>query len=300
MFIFAIIMAVIAVIAFITAFFLEEKVIAISAGIATAVIAVILTIFASFFTQDVGQSSVLRDLTGNIVGEVSDSGLHGKAPWDTVITYDVRNQRVVFLDPKNSTGDNSGGNSDGREIAVIDKDGVSSNVDVTVRYNLNPSKVIDIYKQYKTEDNLKSTLIFNDIRSVVRSQAGKFNTLDLLTQRDKVSNAIREELALRWKNEGILIDEVALQQIDPPKSVKDSYSAAQKSQIEVQKATNDLNATKVSAQKQVVEAQAQADANNLISQSLTPQVLQQKYLDALRKGTVYVVPEGSTPFIGTK
>ena len=300
MFIFVIIFAVIAVIAFVTAIFLKEKKITLFAGAISAVTVIIITILSSFFAQDVGESSVLRDLTGNIVGEVSDSGLHGKAPWDTVITYEVRNQRVVFLNPSNSTGDNSGGSSDGREISVIDKDGVSSNVDVTVRYNINPSKVIDIYKQYKTEDNLKATLIFNDIRSVVRSQAGKFNTLELLTQRDKVSNAIREDLASRWKNEGVLIDEVALQQIDPPKAVKDSYSIAQKSQIEVQKATNDLNATKVSAQKQVVEAQAQADANNLISQSLTPQVLQQKYLDALGKGTIYVVPQGSTPFIGTK
>jgi len=287
MFVVSIIAGVLLVLALLTGFFSKDSrpVSFILAGL-FFLVALIFTLLSSFFSQDVGQSSVLKDWTGQVVGEVSDSGIHGKAPWDDVITFDVRNQRVVFVNPATSTGDNSGGNADGREITVTDMDGVSSNVDVTVRYNLNPSKVEDIYRNFKTEDNLKTTLIFNDIRSVVRSQAGKLHTLALLTDRDTLASAIREDLSARWANEGILVDEVALQQIDPPKSVKDSYSAAQQSQIEVQKAQNDLAATKVSAQQKVV--------------SLTPQVLQNKYLEALKAGTVYVVPSGSTPFITTK
>jgi len=109
--------------------------------------------------------------------------------------------------------------------------------------------------------------------------------------------AIRDELDSRWSKQGVLIDEVALQQIDPPKSIKEAYATAQNSQIEVQKATNDLNAATVAAKQLVVKAQAQADANNILSASLSPQVLESKYLDALKNGTVYVVPAGSTPFI---
>lgn len=268
------------------------------------VVAAVFVFLGSFFTQDVGQSSVLVDATGNVVGEESSSGFHLKAPWVNPVTFDVRNQRVVFVNPQTSTGDNSGGQADGREIAVIDTDGVDSNVDVTVRYNLDPQKVTDIYKAYKDEDKLKSTLIFNDIRSVVRSEAGKLHTLDLLTDRTKLQDKIREELDSRWSTQGVLIDEVSLQQIDPPKSVKDAYAVAQKSQIEVQKAQNDLAATKVSAQQQVVQAQAEADANNLLNASLTPNVLTSKYYDTLKqigdKGNLVVVPQGSTPLINTK
>lgn len=260
----------------------------------------LLLIFSFFFTQDVGQSSVLVDITGNVQGSVDGSGLHGKAPWVNAVTFNTRNQRVVFVNPKTSTGDNAGGEADGREIAVIDKDGVDSNVDVTIRYNLDPTKVTDIYRQYKDEPTLEATLINNDIRSVVRSEAGKYHTLDLLTKRATLQADIREVLDARWRSQGVLIDEVALQQIDPPASVKEAYANAQKSQIEVQKAQNDLNATKVSAQQKVVQAQATADANKLLTLSLTPQILENKYLDALKNGTVYVVPAGSTPFITTK
>jgi regulator of protease activity HflC (stomatin/prohibitin superfamily) len=271
-------------------------VVAVLAGLAAA----ILLFFSMIFTQDVGQSSVVKDITGNVVGQVSESGLHTKAPWEEAVTFDIRNQRVVFVNPSTSSGDNTGGESDGREIAVTDKDGVTSNVDITVRYNLDPKKVTDIYRNYKDELGLKATLIYNDIRSVTRSEAGKLSTLALLTDRATLQKKINEALAKRWETEGVLIDEVALQEINPPKSVRAAYSEAQNSQIKVQKAQNELDAVKISSQEQVVKAQATADANNILSASLTPQVLQQKYLDALKEGTVYVVPEGSTPLIQTK
>jgi hypothetical protein len=84
-----------------------------------------------------------------------------------------------------------------------------------------------------------------------------------------------------------------------PDSVKDSYAAAQQAQIEVTKEQAKLDAVKISSQQEVVKAQAAADANDLLTKSLSPEILQNKYLEALKAGTVYVVPEGSTPFIST-
>lgn len=275
---------------------LGSRVIAIFLGVAGA----IFVLFSMFFTQDVGQSSVVKDVTGNIVGQVSGSGLHGKAPWQDAITFDIRNQRAVFVNPDASTGDNAGGEADGREISVTDKDGVTSNVDITVRYNLAADEVKAIYSDYKDMAGLKGTLINNDIRSVTRAEAGKLSTLELLTDRATLQDNIREALAKRWDKEGVLVDEVALQEITPPEKVREAYSEAQNSQIKVQKAENELAAVRISTQEQVVKAQATADANNILSASLTPQVLQQKYLDALKEGTIYVVPEGSTPLVTTK
>ncbi len=59
----------------------------------------------------------------------------------------------------------------------------------------------------------------------------------------------------------------------------------------------DLRVTQVSAQARVVEAQAEADANRLLSELLTPQVLEQRRIEAMREGTVFVVPEGATPLV---
>lgn len=262
---------------------------------------VLILLFAglgSFFTQDPGQSSVMKDWTGNVVGYESSQGLHWKAPWVDPVTFDVRNQRAVYTGG-NSQGDNSGGEANGAQITVQDKDGVTSNIDIAIRYSINPSSVVAIYNQYGSEDNLRTRLIFNDIRSVVRSVPGKYTTLELLTQRNDVQAAIQKALEEKWADDGIIVDDVALQEVRPPKDVQASYAEAQNAQIAVSTEQNKLDAAKVSAQQKIVQAEAEAKANNLLTQSLSPEVLQQHYIDALGKGTIYVVPQGSTPLVST-
>lgn len=254
-------------------------------GGVVAGVSILFLLLGSFYTQDVGQSNVLRDWTGNIVGYESAPGLHAKAPWVDTVTFDVRNQRVVYINPdgQNSSGDNSGGKSDGPQITVQDADGVTDQIDIAVRYSLKADAVVDIYSQYLNEENLRSRLINNDIRSVVREISGNYSTLDLLTKRGDVQVEITEALESKWKNAGIVVEDVALQEIVVPESVRNSYSSAQEAEINVSTETSKLEAEKVRAQQKVVNAQAEADANQLLNASLTPNILQQRYLDTLKE-----------------
>ncbi|MEP6478210.1 MAG: prohibitin family protein [Rhodoglobus sp.] len=260
-------------------------------------LAVIFVLFSSFFRQDVGQANVLRDWTGNIVGYETQSGLHPKAPWVDPVTFDVRNQRAVFVTEQNSgEGDNIGGSPDGPQITVQDKEGVTANIDIAIRYSLKPDSVIDIYSQYQNEENLRTRLIFNDIRSVVRSVPGQFTTIEMLTDRNAVQEGILKALEARWEDDGIIVEDVALQEIRYGEQVTNAYAAAQEANINVQTETAKLEAAKVSAQQKVVQAQAEADANAILNASLSTAILQQRYLDTLKElaqaGNLVVVPEG--------
>ncbi|MEO8527569.1 MAG: prohibitin family protein [Pseudolysinimonas sp.] len=254
-------------------------------------------VFSSFFRQDVGQANVLRDWTGNIVGYETQSGLHWKAPWVDPVTFDVRNQRAVFVSEQlPGEGDNIGGSPDGPQITVQDAEGVTANIDIAIRYSLNPDSVVDIYSAYANEDNLKTRLIFNDIRSVVRSVPGSFTTIQMLTDRNSVQEKILQALEARWKDDGIIVEDVALQEIRYGDQVTGAYAAAQEANINVQTETAKLEAAKVSAQQKVVQAQAEADANAILNASLTTAILQQRYLDTLKElaaaGNLVVVPDG--------
>ena len=268
------------------------------------VLGILFTILSSFFSQDVGQSTVLRDWGGNIVGEaVTEPGVHSKAPWVDTVTFDVRNQRVVYTGG-DSVGDNSGGTADGPQITVQDASGVTSNIDITVTYSIDPTKVVDIYKQYLNEEGLKSKLIFNDIRSIVRTVPGDYSTLEMLTNREEIANAIRMKLEKKWDSAGLIVNDVALQEIRPPQSVVDSYAAAAQAKINVETEQAKLEATQVSAQQKVVQAQAEADANAILNASLTSAILQQRYLDTLKElaaaGNLVVVPEGFNGLINVR
>ena len=51
----------------------------------------------------------------------------------------------------------------------------------------------------------------------------------------------------------------------------------------------------------VAEATGQAEANRLLAQSLTPEIIESRRVEALREaGAVYVVPEGSTPLVSVQ
>jgi len=260
-------------------------------------LAIVFTLFSSFFRQDVGQANVLRDWTGNIVGTETASGLHPKAPWVDAVTFDVRNQRAVFVSEQQAgEGDNIGGSPDGPQITVQDAEGVTANIDIAIRYSLDPAAVRDIYSAYANEENLRTRLIFNDIRSVVRSVPGKFTTIQMLTDRNAVQEDILKALTARWKDDGIIVEDVALQEIRYGEQVTSAYAAAQEAQINVQTEEAKLEAAKVSAQQKVVQAQAEADANKILAASLTDAILKQRYLDTLKElaaaGNLVVVPEG--------
>jgi regulator of protease activity HflC (stomatin/prohibitin superfamily) len=257
----------------------------------------LLLVLGSVYTQDQGEANVLKDLTGNIVGQSNDTGLHFKAPWVDTVTYNIRNQQIIFA----NANSNPPGQPDGSEITVQDKDGVTSNLDVSVRYSLRASSVTDIYKQFKSESNFKLSFIEQDIKSVVRLAPNQFTTIDLLTNRAAVEVAIKNELETRWEKAGVTVDSISLQDIRPPESVKQGYADAQTAQISVTTEKSNLEAATVKAQLKVATATAEAEANRLLSSSLDANVLESKRLDSLvaigAGGNLVVVPEGTTPFV---
>jgi len=273
-----------------------------TAGVA-AVLGVVLVGASSAYAQDTGDASVIVSWTGDILGQETTPGLHVKAPWSTVKTFSVRNQQVVFTGDRGDTN-YTGGSALGPEITVQDSDGVTSDIDIAVRYSIRPDQVTTIYKQFRDETNFVSQFVTQDIRSTVRDAPNSFSTLDLITKRADVNTAIQTALEQRWKGTGVTVDSVSLQQITPPKSVTAAYAAAQNAQIKVSTEKNLLQAAQVSAQQQVVQAEAKAKANDTLNKSLTTNVLKQNYIDTLAKlsaaGNVVVVPEGFGGIVNVK
>jgi regulator of protease activity HflC (stomatin/prohibitin superfamily) len=249
---------------------------------------------STFYTQDVGEAKVLKDWTGNIVGEDVTPGADFKAPWVDVVDFDIRNQIAAYIG--DGYNDYNGSVPNGPQITVQDKEGVTANLDIVVIYSIKPDSVTEIYAQYLNQENFRARLIEQDIRSVVRNVPAKYGTLQLLNGREQASNDIKSALERRWQSAGVIVESVSLQEIRYSDEVKARFDAAQAARIEVEKAKAELEATQVSAQQKVVQAQAEADANAILNSSLTDRILQQRYLDTLKElaasGNLVVVPDG--------
>ena len=252
-----------------------------------------------FYTQDAGDVKVLRDFGGNIAGSSSDTGIHLKAPWQDVITYDIRNNVISFVADGEESFD--GGSANGPQVTINDAGGASANIDIQVNYSLNPDNAIQIYQDYGTQENFVRSIAAVDMRAIPREVAGQFDTITILTNRGELTQAIQDRLTEKWATYGLNVEQVSIQEVRYSEDIVNKYSEAQQAEIERQTAVNKQETAKVNAETAVIEAQGTAEANDVLSQSLTDEVLQQKYIDALREiganGNLVVVPEGSQPLV---
>ena len=261
-----------------------------------AVLTLLFLALSTLYTQGVGEASVIKSFTGEVIGFNDKPGMAVKAPWDDRITYDILNQQALFSNPAN-VHDDQKPYVKGGEITVIDKDGVSSNVDISVGYSIRGDQVVPIFKSNGTQQSFEAKIVTQDIRDVVRTAPNSFSTLDMLTKRSDLEAQIFQGLKTRWEKEGVQVDSVALQDVRPPDSIKQKYADAQNARTQAVQAQAELDATKISAQQKVVQAQADADANRILDASLTPNILQIRGQDALKDAASHgntIITDGST------
>lgn len=253
------------------------------------------------YTQDVGETVVLRNLGGSVAGHSEEAGFHFKAPWQSTIAYDTRNNLINMYGDTEYSYD--GGSAQGSKVTINDASGAKANVDIQVNYSLDPSTAEYLYSEYGTQTVFTQNYVFQDVRSVAREQAGKFDTITLLTDRAQYTKAITEALTAKWEKIGLTVEQVTVQDISYPKSITDAYARSQEAEVEKQTAINEQETAKVKAETRVMEAEKSAEANRKLSESLTENILREHYIDALKSigkdGNLVVVPQGSTPMVNT-
>lgn len=259
----------------------------------------ILLITSCFYTQDIGEVIVLRNWDGKITGSSAETGLHTKSPLEKTISYDVRNMLINFYGDAAYTY--NGGSATGPDVTINDASGAKADIDIQVVYSLDPNYAETLYKEYGTQTNYTQSYLSNDVRSVAREISGKYDTITMLTDRAQYTDAVEAALAEKWEDHGLTVEQVSVQDVRYPDEITDRYATAQAAEIDKQTALNEQETAKVKAETKKINAQADADANAILTQSLTDQVIQQHYIDALteigKNGNLVVVPEGSTPMV---
>jgi len=262
-------------------------------------IAAVVFAFGSFYTQDAGEVIVLRSWTGTLDGYTEEAGFHTKSPLQSVISYDVRNNLINLY--RDSEYSYDGGAAQGACVTVNDKGGASADIDLQVVYSLDADSAISLYEDYGTQEKFTSDVILNDVRAVAREVAGQYDTITLLTNRGELTKGLSDALSRRWGEMGLNVEQVSIQDVRYADSIKEKYAEAQAAEVAKSKALNDQETAKVNAETKSIEAQGEADANRILTESLTPEVIQQHYIETLGRigssGNLVVVPEGSNPLV---
>jgi len=189
----------------------------------------------------------------------------------------------------------------GKQVTVNDRSGASADIDIQVNYSLDPSAAEYLYSEYGKQQTFTQNYISNDLRSVAREQSGRFDTLTMLTNRGEYTKAVQDVLAAKWRKIGLTVEQVSVQDVRYGEAITKKYTEAQAAEIDKQKALNEQQVAKTEAETKKIKAQGEADANAVLNESLTDNVLKQHYIDALSNADqLVVVPDGADTLVQTK
>lgn len=229
---------------------------------------ILLLIFSSrmFFVIKPGDRGLIfHTVSGQLDKDnIRGTGLHMIAPWNKMFRYNVREQ------PREETMD------------VLDKNGLSVNVDVTVRFNPLYNKIGDLHEVFGVE--FVNTLVVPEVRSSVRQVMGRYTAEEIYsTKRNEVESSIIEETAIILKENYIDMRALLIRSINLPPDIKAAIETKLTREQESLAMVYIIEKDKLEAERKLIEAKGIADYNRTVSASLTTNILKLRGIEATNK-----------------
>ena len=244
-----------------------EKLPKIGLPIVIALIVIIILVGKSAVTIGSGQAGVLYKTFGG--GVVTDKpplgeGFHIVAPWNKVYIYEVRRQELF------------------EKMKVLSSNGLDIQLDASAWYKPEYGELGKLHQEIG--ENYLQRIILPTIRSAARSVVGRYTPEQLYsTKRDAIQAEIFEETKKIVENQYIILDEVLVRDVTLPPSIKEAIERKLKQEQESLEYEFRLITAEKEAERQRIEAQGKADANRILSASLTDKILQDKGIEATTK-----------------
>ena len=223
------------------------------------IVLVILFAVGGLFVQiGPGQRGVLMTF-GAVQNGVLDPGLHLKLPFmQSVAKMDVQVQ-----------------NSQAAETAAsLDLQNVSTTV--ATNWHILPADAEWVYQHIGNESDLVDKIITPAISNSVKAVTAHYNAEDLIIHRDEVRAQIQTQITSELQPYRVVVDSVNITDFHFSDEFAQAIERKQIAQQRALQARYELEQAKVLAQQRVVEAQAQSQAQQLLQQTLTPEIIQQQ------------------------
>lgn len=236
--------------------------------IITGIVAIIVVLYLSseiFITIKAGERGVLyKRFQGGIDFETSyKPGFHIKSPWNEIYIYNVRENLI------------------NEEMDVLDKNGLSISVDVSVRFFPIYNRIAYLH-EYFGPDYI-NLLVKPEVRSTVRRVMGRYTAEEIYsTKRAEVEESISKETedVLKSKDNNIQMQALLIRSINLPEQIKKSIESKLQQEQEALAYQFRLDKEKSEAERKRIEAEGIAKFNEIINASLSPQILKQRGIEA--------------------
>lgn len=216
------------------------------------VIIIIITFFCSITTVQSGEVG-LKVRFGKIVDTSIGEGVHFKVPYiERIVKVNIKVQKTE-LTVEGST----------KDMQII-------NTTIAVNYHVDKDKASSLYKSVGKK--YSETVLDPAIKESIKTAIAQYNSEEITTKRGEVSTSCLSAIQNKVEKYGIIIDDFNLTDF----SFSDEYTRAIESK---QVAEQNLEKAKLDAEAKLIQAEANKKVNELLKQTLTKEILTEKFIE---------------------
>lgn len=220
----------------------------------------------------------------NLFGDSKDNkeldvGIRFTLPWQTVYKFPTYEQNHSW--------------TDGDAFHFQTSEGLTVQANIGITYNLIPEKIPVLFAKYrKGLEEITHVFIKNCLRNAVNTYASQMNIEDLYgLKKEEFFKKVHAHATSELKDFGFNITHVfIIGEFIVPDLVKEALNKKIEAIQRAQQRENELREAKAQAEKEIaiaegqgkskiIAAKASADANNIISNSITPNLIKWTFID---------------------
>lgn len=239
----------------------------------------LLMLFGCFSTIKTGEIGI-KTRFGKIVGSTTNEGIVFKLPFEQIKKINVKVQKYENEEAFSTST---------KDLQIV------NNIKVAINYQIDGSRAVNLFKTVGT--NYNTTVLEPAIQETIKAVFSKYTAEEIVTKRSEISLDMNNTLDERVKEYGINSVAVSINNFDFSESYNQAIEKKAVAEQEVETSKNQLEKAKIDAEKKKVEAQGEAEANALLEQSLTDQIIAQQFIEKWNGQLPTTMTGDAIPFI---
>ena len=280
-----------------------------SGAVLFLVLFVVVGVYSAFTIIQPGNAGVVFNRWGGTL-KTAGQGVVWRVPWITQVqSYPVA-LRTYTMVARATEGALRGDDS----VDLPTREGQHIRQDISVTYNTSQEKAADVFRSFRGADiaEIEGSFVRRTIITVAQNAAGQMSLTEIISnKRGELQERIQDDLKQEMNKMGFVVDKVNLGASHLPDAIEKQMQQKMAAQQQAQQAEYELQRQQTlakakvaeaegDAQSTLVKARAQAEANQLLQQTLSPLLVQAKAIDRWNGTLPQFTGGGPIPFLDVK
>lgn len=257
-----------------------------TAGIVGGVLIATIFTFNCVYKIMPGMAGIIYNLDGGIEGETLGQGIHLVLPWKKIVEYPVSTETVYYTVAKED-----GGVDDGIDIST--KDGKTVHVSVTYAFHMDETELPKVFTKFRGQsiEKIEAGYMKSELLRCINEVTANYNLMDIVGEkRAEINGAVYERFKNSLAEFGVIVETLNIADAKPDAATAEAIQRVIDAQNKLQQATIEKQTAEQEAERRIIEAKGKAEAarleaegiaaaNELVRNSLSPELVKQHAID---------------------